>query len=222
MAGEESGMKETHPEGGAPAGVLREFARTWRDATFRPGEFFARAPAGTGRAIAYAVVCWMAFAAANALQQPLLAGVVEGLPQRTRVLGEALRTSPFLVTQSLPVGPLLWVAGIFLAGAVFHAMLILLDGAHGGFLTTVRTLCYASGPLVIWLLPVVGPIVGPLALPLWWLALATLGLARAHGIETWRGALAVLLPAMVVGALALSWLLRLAAALLRAVPAFGG
>ncbi|MBI5572358.1 MAG: YIP1 family protein [Desulfomonile tiedjei] len=95
------------------------------------------------------------------------------------------------------------VAGLFALVVVFlsvvlwavlvHVSLFLTGAANQDFEATFRVVCYASGPELFNVLPVVGGWVG-LA---WKIAIMIIGLREVHGISLLRAGLAVALPLLV-------------------------
>jgi hypothetical protein len=90
----------------------------------------------------------------------------------------------------LVVTPLIALIVLFVWTAIVHFVLTLLGGATRGFATTLRVMCYAQTTQ----LAVVIPGLGGFIAFVWRLILEVLGLSQAHKTETWKAALAVLLP----------------------------
>jgi hypothetical protein len=86
--------------------------------------------------------------------------------------------------------PLLVTVGLFLVSAVVHLVLSLVGGARQGFEATFRVMCYSEAAAVINVIPFCG---SPLA-AIYFMVLAVIGLAAAHGIGTGKAAVAVVLP----------------------------
>ena len=82
----------------------------------------------------------------------------------------------------------------FIFGGLVHLSLILFGGANKTFETTFRVISFSQGstaPLQL------VPCCGGLAALVWCLVSNCIGVARAHGIDTGRATLAVLLPVIV-------------------------
>lgn len=189
---------EWPPHAGAP--LLDTLARAWRLSVFAPARFF---PAlGRDRtllpALLYYLVVGVAAAGITLFWKMVLPRAVSlpGPLEEIVALGASL--SP--LTDFL-LSPLVLLAALALAAAAVHVLLVLVGGAHRGFRTTVRVLCFAYGPQLFVVVPVLGAMIGGV----WTLVLAIAGLRHAHGTGGGKAALAVLLP------LAL-WLLLLAVA----------
>ncbi len=90
--------------------------------------------------------------------------------------------------------PVFVAIGAFIASGIIHLCLLLVGGAKRSFETTFRVVCFATGsaqPIMI------VPFCGGLIAGIWSIVLECLGLSRAHGIDTGRAVLAVLLPVIV-------------------------
>jgi len=88
--------------------------------------------------------------------------------------------------------PVLIVCMILVLAAIYHLMLMIVGGAKGGFLATMRVACYAQAPQVIQLLPFCGAVLAGVG----FLLLMIQGVAVAHRISLGKATLAVLLPAV--------------------------
>lgn len=79
----------------------------------------------------------------------------------------------------------------FVAAGAYHLLLLLFGGARESFLKSFAVTAYvfgATSPMIIL------PCCGPFAMIIWGLIAASAGLAAAHRTDTWRSALAVLIP----------------------------
>ncbi len=86
--------------------------------------------------------------------------------------------------------PLFLTTLLFIGTAINHVCLLLVKDGEGGFEGTFRVLCYSSAPMIITIIPFVGPIVG-----LIWSGVCNfLGFKYAHGTSTLKVVLAMLLP----------------------------
>lgn len=89
--------------------------------------------------------------------------------------------------------PFLIIIFTFIFAGIIHLVLMLLSGANQPFETTLRVVCYASGSASILQLI---PLCGSLIASVYSLVLNSIGLARAHETDTWRGVVAVLSPVL--------------------------
>lgn len=90
--------------------------------------------------------------------------------------------------------PLLLILRLLVMTAIIHLLLKLLRSGQGGAEGTFRVLCYAAAPLVIGILPLVGPIIGGV----WSIGLTILGLREAHRTSIATAMFAVLLPILLL------------------------
>jgi len=81
---------------------------------------------------------------------------------------------------------------IFVRGLILHLLLWIFGGAKKGLTMTLRVVSYAQAPYIFAAVPCLGCI--GLCIVVWEMVLEIFGLAAAHRTETWRAALAVLLP----------------------------
>lgn len=167
--------------------LLGAFFRTWRESVFSPSDFFRRlpVPGPVGPALIYYLVVGVLSAAFN-LYWSTMARIFIGAPVATSEAGlEAW--SPLLSFLFAPLG-LFIVLGLVLI--VVHLLLLLFGGARHGAQTTLRVLCFAYGPTVFSIVPILGGIVASV----WVFVLSIIGLREAHQTDGWRAAVAVLLP----------------------------
>ncbi|MFA4028638.1 MAG: hypothetical protein GDYSWBUE_000663 [Candidatus Fervidibacterota bacterium] len=158
-------------------GWLAAFARTWFEACLSPVKFFDAVGRGTS------------------LFEPVLFGVIVGWLS-------AIATSLMSFMGIVPLvgflrfgwlllfGWLFALVGIMVSTLVAHLFLIIVGGARRGLATTCRVIGYAWAPNIFSIVPVIGWLVAPI----YGIVLEIIGLARAHGIEYWRSAIAVILP----------------------------
>lgn len=94
----------------------------------------------------------------------------------------------------LVVYPLLLVLRLMLMTGIIHLLLKLLRSGQGGAEGTFRVLCYAAAPLIVGVVPFVGPVVGGL----WSIVLTVIGLKEAHRTSLSTALFAVLVPIMML------------------------
>ncbi|MBI3944980.1 MAG: YIP1 family protein [Armatimonadetes bacterium] len=198
------------------AGFFPALWQTWRDSLFSPNTFFRRIPSAETAAwpLTYAALFTLVGMLAFVAQQPLLRGILAVLPLPVRLRGEFLQLTPEAEVLLVVLSPLLGLSLAVAAAAVLHGLLALVTGARPEFRVTLRAVCYAFGTLVLLLVPLAGPALNLVA----WLALWSIGLARAHAAALWQGAFAVLLPAVAGCGLTIALWLFVVAALLRGTP----
>lgn len=93
--------------------------------------------------------------------------------------------------------PLVLLVSLFISAGIVHFVLWIAGGANAGIGTTTRVVAFAMGPQLFVIVPVLGAVVA-----LFWMVwISIVGLREAHRTESWRAALAVLLPAFALVAL---------------------
>lgn len=168
--------------------------RTWRESVFDPSRFFRAMPT-TGSIL-------------PALLYYLIVGVVvAGFSLYWTTVFRALGLSPGAAAASAldawsPLlgflfAPLFLILGLVITFAFVHVSLWLLRGANRGAGTTFRVLCYAYGPYIFAVVPLLG---APVAF-VWTIVIAVIGLREAHRTDGWRAGLAILLPFILLFAL---------------------
>lgn len=178
------------PRGGADLtpweerGGFWSLADSWWESLTEPDRFFARVPwdRGLGRPLVFFLAFWILGAGFEAIWFRVISRTVAsalGLGEVVAAGGGGLTSfflSPF--------------RGLFLlgvaAGALHLSVLVLADRPRS-IGATVRALCYAAGPQVLRVVPVLGS----LAAALWSVFLAVIGIRSAHRTSTLRAAGAV-------------------------------
>ena len=177
-------------------GWLAAFARTWFEACLSPVKFFDAVGRGTSlfEPVLFGVIVgWLSAIAASLMSfmgiVPLVGflgtisgGQVSGL---ISVMSQAAWVAVYIL-----FGWLFALVGIMVSTLVAHLFLIIVGGARRGLATTCRVIGYAWAPNIFSIVPVIGWLVAPI----YGIVLEIIGLARAHGIEYWRSAIAVILP----------------------------
>jgi hypothetical protein len=112
-------------------------------------------------------------------------GAEDGSPLAVLMLGQD--ESPLL---SFLLSPIYLLLSLGIATVIVHVALWITGGARRGMATTLRVITYSYGPQLFVIVPVLGMLVGSV----WILWLSIVGLREAHRTDTWRAAIAVLLP----------------------------
>jgi hypothetical protein len=169
--------------------ILAAFGETWKSAAFDPRSFFRLVPrhGGTGAAFLYYLVVGMLVAGAGLFWSAVGPGALG--QDRVAELGvEVAPLTSFLLT------PLILTIGLAVSAGITHLMLLIVRGATEGIGTTTRVLCYAYSPMILGVIPLIGGLVGVI----WMLVVAVVGLGAAHQVPTWKPALAVILPFLIL------------------------
>jgi len=93
--------------------------------------------------------------------------------------------------------PLILTVMLFIMVGVNHLCLLLFKAADRGFSGTFRAVTYGSAPMVLALIPLIGPVIGAL----WTMTTTFFGYKYIHRTTTTRVVLAMLLPLLVMTAL---------------------
>ena len=192
------------------ASVVGAFMQTWQAATFHPTAFFRALPSrgSLGSALLYYLPLSIIIAGAELFWR-MLRGPVTEQDSAVSTLGAADAVLNPLVWFLL--SPLLQLVSLFLSAAVTHALLKLFGGTQRDIATSVRVFAFAYSPMLVSVVPVIGPLVGFV----WVVVVAIIGLREAQRTTTGRAAAAVLIPVcFALLMLVLAYLLRTAGALL--------
>lgn len=93
--------------------------------------------------------------------------------------------------------PLLFTVGLFINAAVTHFFLMIFKAADAGFEGTFRVSAYGNAPIVLAIVPLVGPIVGTI----WTLFVLIIGFKYAHRASYGQVIMALLTPLLLLFAL---------------------
>jgi hypothetical protein len=175
--------------------VVFAAGETWRMSLFEPVRFFASMPArGYVSALAYALPVGIIGAGLDLFWNSTfdLLGVTQrigGWWSQQPPANPALQRLMFFL-----ISPISTLILLFLTAGLLHATLRIMGAAHRPYATTVRVSCFALGPTLFAIVPVVGPLVGTG----WSLVLLVLGLREAHGTSTARALAALVIPALLL------------------------
>lgn len=171
---------------------------TWRQSVLEAARFFPRLRYGAGlaRPLLYYLLVYVVAAFFGLWWDTL--GVAAGWRAAVGPPGVDRGTAALLEFFAMPFLALL---GLGLGTLVLHFFALLLAPERRGLGDTARVLCYAAGPAVLNIVPVVGPVVGFL----WTLVLQVIGIRAAHRTTTGRAAAIVLLPLALALLLVLFW-----------------
>jgi uncharacterized protein YbaR (Trm112 family) len=167
-------------------GWLRALYETVRTSLLAPKAFFSRMPVSGGWSapLSYAgIMCVLSAFGASLWLFVLPEAEVAGFHV-------TLSTYPGLVLQLM----LRTVAVLAFYGALVHLAVSLFKGGPAWMQTTARVVAYASGALLLALLPYIGP---PLA-GLWTLVLCVVGLREAQELTTGKAVVAAFSPILLI------------------------
>jgi len=117
----------------------------------------------------------------------------------TGTTGEAGTAGVVSTMTMLFIYPLLLTILLYVMALLVHVCLILVKGAGRGFEGTFRALTYGSAPMIMVLIPIIGPLVGAV----WSLVVTFLGYKNIHRTTSGKILFAMLLPLIPFGLLLL-------------------
>ena len=179
-------------------GFVNALVETTQQVLMSPADFFARMPiqGGVGGPLLYAVIVGYVGLAAATLYNLVFNTMMfsSGLTRFGRY-GNFERIAPFLhsgigTAAQLILGPIWIVIGLFIGAGILHLALLVLGGANRDFEATFRVTAYSHAVSLMNLVPICGGFIGVI----WWIAVASIGLAAAHQTDQGRAIAAVLLP----------------------------
>lgn len=171
--------------------ALTAFFESWRQAVFHPASFFRRLPTsgGYGPYLLFYLMVGVLAAGIELFWRHvyLQLGGATGSGLMSLLGGEGDPLSPLL---GFLLSPLILITLLFVGGGLIHLVLVLTGGSRHGFATTVRTLSFSYSPQIFSIVPLIGSLIGFV----WMIAIGIIGLREAHGTDSWRAAIAVLVP----------------------------
>ena len=163
---------------------------TWRRSVFEPGAFFTNGP--FDRAAVRPILYYLLMAVLGALlsltwgtvlptTQPglmeTLAEIMNApLPDAPGATGATTRLADFFLT------PFWAVLYLIVTTLLLHVFVLVLAPQRRSLTATVRTICYAAGPGLFAIVPLVGGLVAGV----WGVVLTVIGLREAHRTTTGR------------------------------------
>jgi len=181
-------------------GLVKALTQTWKEVLFNPAVSFSRMKTSGGFAAPLLftltmVVIWAFFttvyrlllsgafaATAGSIQDGSnpLSGLSSGLP-------------PLLNVGIMVVAIPLFIGLTFVTAGITHICLSLFKGTSKSYEATYRVICYSYSTWIFALVPCAGGVVSSI----WWVVSTIIGLSKVHRTESWRSAVAVLLPVFV-------------------------
>lgn len=174
---------------------------TLKESMGQPGAFYSRLrPEPVGSAYSFGILCWVISSFIGSLwsaaqQAALGRPKIDHLPGNLEALKKLLEwQSPRLYLFTALGSPAFGVAGFFAVAAVLHLMVMLFCNGGRGWSPTVRALGYASGPLLLAIVPGCGSPIGSI----WSIVLTIIGVMHLHRTTGGRAAAAVLTPILLM------------------------
>jgi hypothetical protein len=191
----------------ARLGLVTAWLQTWKLVALEPARFFRLVRADQiGPALLFGVIGasigtivsgvfgFVSGNAALAAMRPFLERMREqGMDPDLLQAITGGATGTILVAQVV-FAPVFALVGIYLLSGLFHLVLLLVKGAPRGFNGTVTVVAHAYGLYVLTALPMCGGLVALV----WFTVAAIVGLSELHRSPTWKGALAVFSPLLLM------------------------
>jgi hypothetical protein len=182
-------------------GFVAALVETTQKVLTKPSEFFASMPVvgGIGSPLLYGILVGTVGLVVAALYREVFQAVVGSTFAGLGGSGELRRIMPvmmggFSVVLQVVFSPVIVTLGLFIVTVIVHVFLLMLGGARQGFEATFRVICYSEAAAVINIIPLCGGVLSGV----YYMILAIIGLAAAHGIGKGTAAAAVLLPLVVL------------------------
>lgn len=175
----------------AYGGFFPALIQTWIGACFRPAEFFSSVgnSQDLSPALLFGVLVGWVSAIVSSLWSLMFQAPLLPMMRQEEMAVQLFGTVGSLLCVGL-FGWLFVLLGIFIGGLIIHLFLMLFGGANQGLTMTLRVISYAQSPQIFGAVPIIGWCVASI----WMLVLEIIGLAAAHRTDTWRAALAVIVP----------------------------
>lgn len=177
---------------GAYGGFFPALIQTWVGACFRPMEFFDSVGNSQelGPALLFGIIVgWVSAILSSLATMVFQAPLLPLLGQQEGAIA-MFATGVGSVAFSVLLGWLAPLFGIIIGGLIIHLFLLIFVGAKQGLTMTLRVISYAWAPQIF----VIVPLLGGCVAAVWMIVLEVIGLASVHRTDTWRSALAVLVP----------------------------
>jgi hypothetical protein len=196
-------------------GLFKALTQTWKEILFNPTVSFARMKTSGGFTTPFLfnltmVIIWAFF---TVIYRLLLTGMFAAAGSMRNdssyMLGIGAGTSAFVVLLFLVVAIPMIVALNFLSAGITHLCLALFKGTSKNYEATYRVICYSYSAWIFALVPCAGGVVAGI----WGLVSSIIGLSKVHKTETWRAAVAVLLPIFVCTGLVVALYVAILAAI---------
>jgi hypothetical protein len=168
-------------------GTLNAYFATATKSLVHPTQFFSKLPKDAG------YLNPILFGVMTIVLSVVFAFIWSSLLSRGGGLFVFLIGIPFIVLGSFIMIPIV----LFVGSGILHLCLLLVRGANEGYQATFRVVSYSSVPSLFNAIPIVGSIAS-----LWSIVLTVIGLREIHKTSTGKSVVAVLIPAVVVVALA--------------------
>lgn len=175
-------------------GFFSGLTQTVKRAMLHPVRFFSSMPVGMGlgKPLIFYLLLGEFQAACQMLWQLLGLSAMMTITGRQDAAGFGMTgVGPVAI---LILYPVLMAVGLFLSTAVSHVLLLLFRAAPAGFEGTFRAMAYSAAPMVLAVVPILGPLTGAL----WSMIIMVIALKYIHQTTYTRIGLAFLVPVIVL------------------------
>lgn len=192
-------------------GFFRAFFSTLGKTLTAPGNLLRVTPAGTaygaGRGFFFLILAWLLLTTGAGVAALSLAGG-----------GNAMAVGfAFCGLWANPVIIIAWFIAVLLWGVGAHLILLLTGGAKHGLSRTYEALCYGAGPMVMLVMPCIGPFAC-----IWSIVASTLAFKEAQKVGGGRASLCVVTPPLVAGAVLFAASMTFVVSVMNSIPPGAG
>jgi hypothetical protein len=181
-------------------GLVKALTQTWKEVLFNPIVSFPRMKTSGGFTAPFLfnltmVIIWaLSTTAYRLLFSGVFAAAAGSMHNGRNSLPDINAGLPPLLNVGVMVAAIpLLVCLTFLNAGITHGCLALFKGTSKSYEATYRVICYSYSTWIFALVPCAGGLVSSI----WWLVCTIIGLSKVHRTESWRAAVAVLLPVFV-------------------------
>jgi len=169
---------------------------TIRQVTMTPVAFFRAMPthAGMAKPLAFHILLAELMVVCQYLWSMAGIGATAEYLGKPEVMDMGLGLAQAAPLMLFLIYPLLLVLRVMIVTGIIHLLLRLIRSGDSGAEATFRVLCYSAAPLLLGVIPAIGPLVGGV----WSIGLTVIGLKVAHKTRTSAALFAVLVPILMM------------------------
>jgi len=192
-------------------GFFRAFFSTLGKTLTAPGNLLRVTPPGTaygaGRGFFFLILAWLLGTTVVGMAAVSLAAGFSGMAMSFAFCG--LWANPLVI--------IAWFIAVLLWGVAAHLILLMTGGAKHGISRTYEALCYGAGPMVMLVMPCIGPFAC-----IWSIVSSTIAFKAAQKVGGGRASLCVVTPPLVVMVLLFVGWMAFVMWVMSTMPAPGG
>jgi len=195
-------------------GFFNALWETWKESMFSPNQFFAKLPAKGGMAspLLYAVILGWIGAAFNQIYGLFISSFWMKILSRfmdSEEMAMGFGLHGVIAVFAIFLAPIGIIIGLFIITGIYHLLLLIFGWAKNDFEATFRAVAYSEGASIIYLIPFCGDI----AVSIWFMVLASIGIKHIQKTTGGQSALIVLLPIILLMCCVIALLLTFGAAI---------